>query len=182
MAPPYEICICIGRFQPFHWGHLALVHAALAQGQRVIILLGSDQSSSPQRNPWTAAEREHMIRANFGPVDNGRMNCLPVRDCPTFEDWSAQIHRQVATVTVPTDRVAILSTHPQGNQFFRQYFPHWTYVEKVRQPGLQATDIRRAYFQGAPEQSYQDQVPAGTLAFLQTFKCALRYHRIAADF
>jgi bifunctional NMN adenylyltransferase/nudix hydrolase len=54
MAPPYEICICIGRFQPFHWGHLALVHAALDQGQRVIILLGSDQSRSLQQNPWTA--------------------------------------------------------------------------------------------------------------------------------
>ncbi|MDA0865977.1 MAG: hypothetical protein O2890_06095, partial [Cyanobacteria bacterium] len=55
-------------------------------------------------------------------------------------------------------------------------------IERRRQPHLNATDIRRAYFQGEPEHTYRDQVPAGTLAFLQAFKGNPRYDRIAADF
>lgn len=182
IAPPHEVCICIGRFQPFHWGHWALVQAALVQGQRVVILLGSHGSRLSQQNPWTAAEREQMIRTSLSAATNARIHCLPIRDFPALTDWSTYVHRQVAAVMGPTARVAILSTHPQGAGFFSQYFPHWAYIEQPRQPRLQATDIRRAYFQGQPEHTYRDQVPAGTLAFLQAFKENPRYDRIAADF
>jgi hypothetical protein len=77
-----------------------------------------------------------MIRASLSATANRRIDCLPIHDCPTFEDWSAHIHQRVATVVASSDQIAILSTHPRGTEFFSQYFPYWTYIEKTRQPGL----------------------------------------------
>ncbi|MGD1904886.1 MAG: adenylyltransferase/cytidyltransferase family protein [Leptolyngbyaceae cyanobacterium] len=169
----FSCVVCIGRFQPFHWGHWAMVQAALNQGERVIILLGSHQSRQYRQNPWTAAEREQMIRASLSHGENECIDCLPIPDFPSFADWSAHIHQQVTAK--PTEQVAILSYHPEGIAFFREYFPHWTYIEQPRQPHLHATDIRHAYFQGAPEPVYRAKIPAGTLAFLREFKGRSRY-------
>ncbi|MEM2966110.1 MAG: adenylyltransferase/cytidyltransferase family protein, partial [Candidatus Nitrosocaldaceae archaeon] len=52
----------IGRFQPFHNGHLEAIRFALKQVEILWIVIGSAQRSHEQRNPFTAGERLSMIR------------------------------------------------------------------------------------------------------------------------
>ncbi len=60
--------IVLGRFQPFHRGHAAMISAALehlkANGNKshLRICIGSSEAESSLENPWNAEERERMIQ------------------------------------------------------------------------------------------------------------------------
>ncbi len=51
----------VGRFQPFHLGHLRAIKWILEREDIVIIGIGSSQYSHSFRNPFTAGERVEMI-------------------------------------------------------------------------------------------------------------------------
>lgn len=61
----YDALVFIGRFQPFHNGHKAIVDAALKQAKEVIIVVGSSFASRNIRNPFTFDERRQMIKSVF---------------------------------------------------------------------------------------------------------------------
>ena len=61
----FDAAILVGRFQPFHNAHAALLRAALASAGRVVVALGSAFSARNIRNPFTAEERAAMIRASL---------------------------------------------------------------------------------------------------------------------
>ncbi|NJM48072.1 MAG: adenylyltransferase/cytidyltransferase family protein [Alkalinema sp. RU_4_3] len=178
----YNICLCMGRFQPFHWGHFDLVQAALAQGEQVIILLGSHLSVPSIKNPWSSEEREKMIRMCISPTEQARIQMLPIYDYETNEQWASIIHREVYTIACLSDRIAIAGHHDDGRKFFSQWFPDWNYVEKIRRPNLNATDIRIAYFGEAPETHYRDKLPPGTLQYLRKFKTQPNYRQFCQEF
>ncbi|MFX0212235.1 MAG: nicotinamide-nucleotide adenylyltransferase [Candidatus Hodarchaeota archaeon] len=51
----------VGRFNPFHLGHLKVVEHVLEQEDELIIAIGSTQQSHTATNPFTAGERVLMI-------------------------------------------------------------------------------------------------------------------------
>ena len=53
----------IGRFQPFHEGHLSVVKRALRDNDFLLIGIGSAEEDYLPDNPFTAGERWEMIRA-----------------------------------------------------------------------------------------------------------------------
>ncbi len=54
--------IVLGRFQPFHLGHVALLHSAFRRSSGLLrIVIGSANKSHTPENPWTAEERAGMI-------------------------------------------------------------------------------------------------------------------------
>ena len=53
--------IFLGRFQPFHKGHLWAIKEALKKVDELIILIGTADESRTSKNPFTAEEREEMI-------------------------------------------------------------------------------------------------------------------------
>ena len=55
--------LVLGRFQPFHFGHLELIKSILNDRIKPLICIGSAQYSQTDDNPFTAEEREEMIRA-----------------------------------------------------------------------------------------------------------------------
>jgi len=52
----------LGRFQPFHLGHLEDVKRASKENHKVIIVIGSSQHTNTTDNPFSADEREEMIQ------------------------------------------------------------------------------------------------------------------------
>jgi nicotinamide-nucleotide adenylyltransferase len=51
----------IGRFQPFHKGHLKVIKNISSEYKKIIIGIGSSQYSHTIENPFTADERKKMI-------------------------------------------------------------------------------------------------------------------------
>ena len=53
--------LLIGRFQPFHKGHLAVIKKILGEADELIIVVGSSQHRDAVENPFSADERCEMI-------------------------------------------------------------------------------------------------------------------------
>ena len=62
MSQSFDVLIYIGRFQPFHQGHLAMLQVALSKAPRVIVVLGSAGGPRTTKNPFTAEERQKIDR------------------------------------------------------------------------------------------------------------------------
>ena len=53
----------VGRFQPFHNGHLADVRLILEENENLIIVIGSGQLSKTEENPYSSSQRKKMIQS-----------------------------------------------------------------------------------------------------------------------
>ncbi len=79
----------VGRFQPFHIGHLNAVESILGEVKEVVIVIGSAQYSHNVNNPFTAGERLVMIRKALeeNQVEYGRVWIVPVPDVHLHMMW-----------------------------------------------------------------------------------------------
>jgi nicotinamide-nucleotide adenylyltransferase len=76
----------IGRFQPFHLGHLEVIKRIRYHG-RVIVAVGSAQDSYEFENPFTASERMEMILAALEEYHLDRVIVVPVADTDQNAEW-----------------------------------------------------------------------------------------------
>ena len=60
-----KIGLYVGRFQPFHRGHLNVVLEALNHCDKLIIAIGSAQESGTKKNPFTFELRKELIRRSL---------------------------------------------------------------------------------------------------------------------
>ena len=83
----------VGRFQPFHQGHLEAVQYILKEIDEVVIAIGSAQYSHNINNPFTAGERLVMIRRALkeAAVDDSRVWVVPVPDVHLHMLWVAAL-------------------------------------------------------------------------------------------
>ncbi len=79
----------VGRFQPFHSGHLEAIQDVLKEVDELIIVIGSAQYSHNINNPFTAGERLVMIRRALkeAGVDYSRLWVVPVPDVHLHMLW-----------------------------------------------------------------------------------------------
>lgn len=81
----------VGRFQPFHLGHHAVVKKLLGEFDEVLVVLGSAEEPISFENPFTAGERAEMIRSCFSQEELCRLILIPVRDINNDEIWVAHL-------------------------------------------------------------------------------------------
>lgn len=81
--------VMIGRFQPFHNGHLLLVRQILKDCNEVLIVVGSAQLNYTFANPFTAGERILMIRRALveGGLDVSKIFIIPLIDEEDNARW-----------------------------------------------------------------------------------------------
>ena len=79
----------VGRFQPFHLGHLEAIQDVLKEIEELVIVIGSAQYSHNIHNPFTAGERLVMIRQALldAGVDYSRLWVVPVPDVNLHMLW-----------------------------------------------------------------------------------------------
>jgi nicotinamide-nucleotide adenylyltransferase len=79
----------VGRFQPFHSGHLEAIQDVLKGVEELVIVIGSAQYSHNIHNPFTAGERLVMIRRALqeADVDYSRLWVVPVPDVHLHMLW-----------------------------------------------------------------------------------------------
>ena len=83
----------VGRFQPFHLGHLQAIQHMLKEADEAVIVIGSAQYSHNTNNPFTAGERLVMIRRALkeADVDYSRVWVVPVPDVHLHMLWVAAL-------------------------------------------------------------------------------------------
>lgn len=79
----------VGRFQPFHLGHLDIIKKILKENDRVIIAIGSAEKNYVPENPLTAGERYMLIDETLKAekIDPARYSIVPVRNIDNYALW-----------------------------------------------------------------------------------------------
>ena len=87
----------MGRFQPFHFGHLEAVKYALAHADYVYVVVGSAQRSHERDNPFTAGERIAMIKSALdgNKIDPSRWMAVPIPDADSHSLWVSTLESMV---------------------------------------------------------------------------------------
>ncbi|GHT93762.1 ADP-ribose pyrophosphatase [Betaproteobacteria bacterium] len=171
--PTYDAIVLIGRFQPFHNGHAALLQAALAQAGRVLIVLGSAFRSRNARNPFTWEERAAMIGASLGEHDARRVAFIPARDYYDDRHWAAAVEEgvrgEMQALGMAAPQVALAGHRKDDSSYYLDLFPRWAFMAIERQGAFDATPIRQLYFaaeDAAARTSLQTLVPPAVARFL----------------
>ncbi|MEF8878981.1 MAG: nicotinamide-nucleotide adenylyltransferase [Candidatus Thermoplasmatota archaeon] len=77
----------IGRFQPFHKGHLKVLKKISKEYNKIIIGIGSSQYSHTQENPFTAEERKNMIEKTLMENDINNFEICLIPDIHNLSEW-----------------------------------------------------------------------------------------------
>jgi len=95
-----EWALFVGRFQPFHKGHLFALRLILGKERAVVIAVGSSLSSHETKNPFTMGERVQMILAALASdnVDRNRYLITGVPDVDFHPSWVTHVLKSVPPI------------------------------------------------------------------------------------
>lgn len=98
----YKIALFIGRFQPFHNGHLYSLEKCLETAEKVIIAVGSSQESRTENNPWGYKVRKQMICAvvNEKRITDRIEKICSCPDNPSDKKWVSEIKKRAGKFDV----------------------------------------------------------------------------------
>jgi nicotinamide-nucleotide adenylyltransferase len=93
----YKRGLVIGRFQPFHNGHLKLVQQVLNECEELIIVIGSSQFNYLYKDPFTAGERLEMIYAtiSFQKLNHKKIFLVPLLNFENNACWFEYLNSMV---------------------------------------------------------------------------------------
>ena len=183
-----DILVFIGRFQPFHIGHKAVLDAALAQAEKVIVLAGSANRSRSFRNPWTFEDRAEMIAKVYPneTLNTKQLKIRPLNDTMyNDEAWTSSVQRAVDAVVeedgLEGKTIGLIGHSKDKTSYYLKLFPQWNSVDVKHEVGVfNATDIRKSYFRGAPAIPH-DILPAAISDYLKIYMMTDDFKCITAE-
>ena len=135
----FRRALYVGRFQPFHLGHLEAIKHALKDSNEIIIAVGSAQHSHTLENPFTAGERVQMIRLalNETGIDPSRYYIIPVPDLDVHGIWVSHVVSLVPKFDV------VYTNEPLTRRLFLESGFRVESIPFYKRELCSATEIRR---------------------------------------
>ncbi|RMF30220.1 MAG: nicotinamide-nucleotide adenylyltransferase [Candidatus Nitrosothermus koennekii] len=129
--------LLVGRFQPFHLGHLEAVKHALSKVDMLWIVIGSAQKSHEPRNPFTAGERLSMIKATLDASNISNWYAIPAFDANYHYIWTRSINMLVPNYDI------VFTNDPLTELLFKEEGKEVMEVELKDRSILSGTEIRK---------------------------------------
>ena len=143
-AGRYARGLLIGRFQPFHLGHLHAVHHALSKADHLLIGIGSSNRSMEQDNPFTAEERRGMIQGSLESQVRERTSIHMIPDLHNHKRWVEMIQGRLPAFD------AVFTNDPVTRSLYLQRGTHVHGIPFLDRPALSGTAIRSSMRAGRP--------------------------------
>ncbi len=168
--------VFIGRFQPFHQGHLYSIIQALKSCENLLILIGSSYRARNIRNPWIYAERKKLLENNLLAYDlenktdlSGRVFYGALRDY-LYSDaaWTMDVRTHIQKINPESKPVAIVGFDKDHSTYYLKLFPEYGRIPINNYKNLNSTPIRLAYFTNGKTDF--EALPKTTQKFLEDFK------------
>ncbi len=150
----------VGRFQPFHRGHLGAIQDLLDEVDELIIVIGSAQYSHRKDNPFTAGERLTMIRRALeeAEIPASRWWIVPVPDVHIHRVWTAVVAGYVPKFDI------VYSNEPLTKRLFLEAgFKVKSFLLQNRE-NYSATKIRERILNG---EKWKTLVPEGVAEVIE---------------
>ena len=106
--------LVIGRFQPFHNGHMDVIRKCASESEHLVIGIGSAQYSHYPSDPFTAGERYLMIQNSLRDEGIDNYSIVPMEDLNRFSVWVAHV-----VCMAPPFRV-VYSNNPMTKRLFEE--------------------------------------------------------------
>lgn len=181
----YDTLVYIGRFQPVHNAHVAIIRRAAALAKQVVVIIGSADEPRTYKNPFTVEERKQMLREAVTDSTNAMVPTYieSNRNSPYNDQaWAMRIQELVGKHTERGDKVGIIGHSKDESSAYLSYFPQWDLIDTGLLEPLHATDIRDLYFRENANPRYlADVLPLEVNQFLQTFSTTSAYEQIIRE-
>lgn len=147
----HSLAVFIGRFSPPHLGHLGVIQEALLVAEIVLIAIGSAYAArSPHFVPFTAQERETMIRLMLTPEENLRVRFVHVEDQGNMPKWTALVRRAANEIEPDNSKITLVGHSKDHTSFYLKAFKGWKSREVANIGGYSSTTFRQLFFVGSP--------------------------------
>ena len=143
----------IGRFQPFHLGHLEAVNFALSKVDQLYIGIGSSNKSNELRNPFTADERNQMIKSSLDETTMQRIGLYNIPDVDDHSKWTESIDKIIPKYDI------VFSNDDFTHRLYEENTKKIISVALKSREDLSGTNIRRLI---QNDGNWKDLVPNGT--------------------
>lgn len=185
----FDYLVFIGRFQPLHIGHLAVFKQALELAERVIVVVGSANQPRTPKDPWKYAERYEMILQSLQAedlFDADRVCFTCVRDqIYNDQNWAASVQQAVTSAKRgwhDVDRIGIIGHNKDESSYYLKMFPQWKLIEHENLDILNATDIRKLYFEGLNSKYLKAAIPEPVFKYMEWFRTKPEYKLLVNEF
>ncbi|MEN9327342.1 MAG: hypothetical protein RI947_150 [Candidatus Parcubacteria bacterium] len=159
----YNVGLVIGRFQPFHNGHLFVIQEALKHCAKVNIGVGSANKHDTD-NPYTYGQREMMltIMASHEQLNTRIKNIFPIHDVGDDTAWLRDV-----TLLTPESEV-VVSNNEWVNGIFESASmpvirPH--FFDREHLEGMQIRSFIRS-----EDPSWHARVPSYLISYIEDIK------------
>ena len=149
--------LLIGRFQPFHLGHLEALQFALSKVDKLWIGLGSSDSPIQKNNPFTAMERKEMILSSIDDLMKDKISIYFIPDLDNHIKWIEKIDTIVPKFDI------VFSNDDLTNHLYSNRDVQVISIPFLKRDVLSGTNIRKLIFS---DQKLDDLIPKGTKDFL----------------
>ncbi len=150
--------LLIGRFQPFHLGHLEALQFALSKVDKLWVGLGSSNKPIEKNNPFTAEQRKEMMMSSIGISMKEKISIYFIPDLDNHIKWIEKID------TIVPDFDIIFSNDNLTKHLYSQRNTQVLSIPFLNRQFLSGTNIRNLIIS---DQKWDDLVPDGTKNFLQ---------------
>lgn len=190
----YDILVFIGRFQPLHKGHQAVIDRALELAENVVILIGSAGKARSVRNPFTFQERAKMILDIY---PSERVVCLPIEDAAYNDtEWVLNVQKLVNNYARgyanhggfglhghADVKIGLVGWEKDHTSYYIKLFPQWENEGVAPAHGMCATNVRNMFFENKLKGRWEwDVIVHDKVArFLEEFKKSEEFKQLAYE-
>jgi nicotinamide-nucleotide adenylyltransferase len=150
----------VGRFQPFHLGHIGAIKDILREVDELVIVIGSAQYSHTVDNPFTAGERLIMVRKALEEtgIDYSRVWVVPVPDVHLHMMWVSAVEGYTPSFD------AVYSNEPLTRRLFIEAKYNVKAIQFYERKLYSSTEIRMKMLKA---ESWETLVPESVATFIK---------------
>jgi len=149
--------LLIGRFQPFHLGHLEALKFASSKVDNLWLGLGSSNKSIEKSNPFSAEERKKMILSSIDDSIKNKITIYFIPDVDNHVKWIEKIDTIVPKFDI------VFSNDPLTDHLYSKKTVQVISIPFLNRDTLSGTNIRNLIIS---DQEWENFVPEGTKNFL----------------
>lgn len=150
--------LLVGRFQPFHLGHLHAVNYALSHVDVLRLAIGSSNRFNEPENPFSIDERRAMIQNSLDEDAQKRITIHTIPDVQHHIRWLRLIQDRVPPFCV------IFTNDPTTSRLYHVRGMSVRGIPFHNRSDLSGTNIRRIISDGG---NWPDLVPAPTIPIIK---------------
>ncbi len=138
---PQTTSLYIGRFQPFHNGHLDAIQQIFEYGDTKFLLIGvgsAEENYTPE-NPFTAGERFNMIFESL--ITTGfskeQFNIFPIRNINHYALWPKHVQQLLPEFS------RVFSGSQLVQRLFKERLSEINVIELQNRTNISGTEVRK---------------------------------------